>query len=967
MSTSYLPFVCALALATAFATAAPVSESSVIRVGESWHYLKTAGPTASPGSDWRELHYDDSHWGSASSGLVVPEDEDLQPAAVPAPTLEGRTFLRKKFTVPDPREIKHLVLRVEHEAGFVAYLNGVEIARHEGRGIRFPTPAAVAAGMEDAEVIGVEVDVTRFAASLVQGENVLALEGAYTGESLSPFPVSAALAANFTRGPFLQNTTTNSVQIIWRTVNPASTFVEYGPTTALGSMVTNGEPVINHVVTLSGLAPDTLYFYRAGSATQSETLLASVETLRTFKPRGPLRFVLVGDTGQATVAQGQIAAVMRNARPDLVLHGGDILYSAPWTDENADMRIFNYYQPQMKNTPFFFAIGNHDLGCCFPETVDLDIYNWHSNATNFQRTFYLPTNSVTGTEHFYSFDHGDAHFVALYNPWFSAYVFTAASDQYLWLTNDLAASTKPWKFMFLHSPIAHSGAHATADRGTPLAPPNGILDQTEMMNLLLPAAEKYGVQAVFGSHEHSFERFAPTNGLHPLVSGGGGANNSSYGQTLRHAATAQFWLTHHCLSVSVNEDTMRVEALGIDGKPIDALVIQRTLPRAQIYPAAWNTPVIETIPANDLDGNINGQTFDLIGTPILPRHGRFSNLGEVYVNNDESQLYIGIRQAMFYHNDNIFLFVQSPRQTGVTSLAGLGNGIIDPSGQGADGLDFLENLSFANFKPSIGCILGDEFADGQYRSFIRGNLALNIGQGIFRLDANFSDVPGARLQQYNRSPQGGLVANDANADLIELAIPFAALGDVHPGDIIKLGAVVGGSVFDAATQSRFLDTAALGTALTGSGLGPVVLEGVSVRLAFPPSLDTDADGLTDTWELAHGLNRYSAQGDDGAEGDPDHDGFVNRLEQMAGTDPRDATSVLRLSLVPIDPQRSLVSWHAIPGRKYQLEYANDKLTGFQSFVGGGWPRVAGSEEEVYEDILSVPSLSSRFYRVKLVP
>ena len=963
MSTKFLPVLCALAMA--FAAAA--DDSFVIRVGERWHYLKTAGPAASPGSEWRQLSYDDSHWRSGLSGLVLPEDEDILPAALPAPTIKGRAFVRKTFTIPDPREIKHLVLRLEHEAGFVAYLNGVEIARHQGSGIRFPTPADVAAGMEGPEVIGMEADVTRFISLLVQGDNVLALEGPYTGETLSPFPISAALAANFTRGPFIQNTTTNSVQIIWRTANSASTFVEYGTTTALGSRVTNGEPVINHVVTLSGLAPDTLYFYRAGSATPSETLLASVETFRTFKTRGPLRFVLVGDTGQATAAQGQVAAVMRNARPDLVLHGGDILYAAPWTEVNADLRIFNYYQPQMRSTPFFFAIGNHDLGCCFPETVDLDIYNWHSNATNFQRTFYLPTNSVTGTEHFYSFDHGDAHFVGLYNPWFSAYVFTAASDQYLWLTNDLAASTKPWKFIFLHSPIAHSGAHASADRGTPLAPPNGILDQTEMMNLILPAAEKYGVQVVFGSHEHSFERFAPTNGMHHLVSGGGGANNSSYNLSIRHAATAQFRLVHHCLNVSVNDDTMRVEALGIDGKAIDSLVIQRALPSAQIHPAAWNTPVIETTAANDSDGNINGQTFDLIGTPILPRHGRFSNLGEVYVNNDESHLYIGVRQAMFYHNNNVFLFVQSPRFPGVTSLAGLGNGIVDPAGQSADGLDFLENLSFANFTPSIGCILGDEFADGQYRNFVRGNLALNIGQGIFRLDSEFSDVPGVRLQQFNRSPQAGLVANDSNADLIELAIPFAALGNLQPGDVIKVGAVVGGSVFDTATQSRFLDTAALGTSLSGSGLGSVVLEGVSVRLAFPPSLDTDGDGLADTWELAHGLNPYSGQGDDAAAGDPDHDGFTNSQEQMAGTDPRDAQSVLRLSLVPIDAQRSLISWRAVLGKKYQLEYANEQPAGFASFVGGGWPRVAASEEEVYEDILSLPSLSSRFYRVKLVP
>src|SRR2546422_334823 len=47
----------------------------------------------------------------------------------------------------------------------------------------------------------------------------------------------------------------------------------------------------------------------------------------------------------------------------------------------------------------------------------------------------------------------------------------------------------------------------------------------------------------------------------------------------------------------------------------------------------------------------------------------------------------------------------------------------------------------------------------------------NIGQGVFRLDAEISDVPGARLQQFNRSPQNEAAPGEQNADFIELAIP----------------------------------------------------------------------------------------------------------------------------------------------------------------------------------------------------
>ena len=53
----------------------------------------------------------------------------------------------------------------------------------------------------------------------------------------------------------------------------------------------------------------------------------------------------------------------------------------------------------------------------------------------------------------------------------------------------------------------------------------------------------------------------------------------------------------------------------------------------------------------------------------------------------------------------------------MTNLFPIGNGKLDATGEGADGLDFLGNLSFSNFAPSIGCILGDEYADFQARSF----------------------------------------------------------------------------------------------------------------------------------------------------------------------------------------------------------------------------------------------------------
>ena len=280
---------------------------------------------------------------------------------------------------------------------------------------------------------------------------------------------------------------------------------------------------------------------------------------------------------------------------------------------------------------------------------------------------------------------------------------------------------------------------------------------------------------------------------------------------------------------------------------------------------------------------------DRIGKPIPAVSGASANLGQVRVNNDLTHLYIGFEQAMIGPNQNIFLFIESPRQEGVANLAGLGNGKVEFSGEGADGLDFLQNLTFTNFKPSIAAILGDEKADGQARFFARPGFTIRIsegdppndtvrivpfplGQGMFHLDGNFSDVAGARFQQFNRSPQLSHPKEwtDANfyetdANFIELAIPYSGLGNLQPGDEIMIGAVVGnGGIYS--NQYRQLDTTHLGKSLKVEKdlifqLDVYQLDGLKVRLAIDP--DPDDDGLITARERELGTDpaKHDTDGD----------------------------------------------------------------------------------------------------------
>lgn len=74
-----------------------------------------------------------------------------------------------------------------------------------------------------------------------------------------------------------------------------------------------------------------------------------------------------------------------------------------------------------------------------------------------------------------------------------------------------------------------------------------------------------------------------------------------------------------------------------------------------------------------------------------------------------------------------------------------------------------------------------------------------------------------------------------------------------------------------------------------NGPAPVQPGGALIRLVLdgpPPPIDTDGDGLPPEWETAFGLDPTSADGDDGADGDPDGDGLTNAEEFAAGTHPR---------------------------------------------------------------------------------
>ena len=136
--------------------------------------------------------------------------------------------------------------------------------------------------------------------------------------------------------------------------------------------------------------------------------------------------------------------------------------------------------------------------------------------------------------------------------------------------------------------------------------------------------------------------------------------------------------------------------------------------------------------------------------------------------------------------------------------------------------------------------------------------------------------------------------------------------------------------------------------------------------------DLDGDGMSDAYEQGVGLNYQSSSGVNGAHGDPDGDGFVNRDEMFAGTGPLDNTSWIGIVSLALDGQGGnqpaeanplgTIHWLAVIGREYRIEAA--------SSVSGPWTDASGvltadATTMSWTDTSGAPP--PRFYRILVLP
>jgi hypothetical protein len=120
--------------------------------------------------------------------------------------------------------------------------------------------------------------------------------------------------------------------------------------------------------------------------------------------------------------------------------------------------------------------------------------------------------------------------------------------------------------------------------------------------------------------------------------------------------------------------------------------------------------------------------------------------------------------------------------------------------------------------------------------------------------------------------------------------------------------------------------------------------------------DTDADGIPDVWENAFGLNSTNSVD---RNLDNDGDGVGNYAEYIAGTDPTNALSYLRIDGPELAGEAVLLHFFAVSNQTYAVE-ASD-------VVGGPWNRIAEVVAVSTNRIVTVPDpqprTAQRVYRL----
>ncbi len=265
-------------------------------------------------------------------------------------------------------------------------------------------------------------------------------------------------------------------------------------------------------------------------------------------PNANIRFAVIGDFGDDTKAESNVAALVKGWNPAFVVTTGDNNYprgAATTIDENIGQYYSQYIFPYLGRfgsgaavNRFFPSLGNHDM--------DTDL------GQAYRDYFRLP-----GNERYYDFVRGPVHFFMLNSDSREMDGINAGSAQAHWLQTRLEGSTTPWQIVIFHHAPYSSGLHGS----------------TTYMRW--PFAE-WGADAVLTGHDHTYERLIVA-GFPYFVNGVGGHVIYDFVKILPESVV-RYNDSHGAMLVEASATTLNFEFYNVAKTLIDTFTIEKSPP-----------------------------------------------------------------------------------------------------------------------------------------------------------------------------------------------------------------------------------------------------------------------------------------------------------------------------------------------------------------------------------------------------
>ncbi len=492
--------------------------TTLINFGSPWRYHDFG---VDPGTNWYKAQFGDGGWKYNFSEFGYGEDDE-QTVTLPATT----TYFRGFVTIPEPLAYSSYTLRLLRDDGAAVYVNGTEILRNNLPATGNLTYSTLASSALNAPQESDYVVTNLPPEVFKQGVNLIAVEIHQASANNSDMSFNLELRATSStnsvpstilRGPYLQVVNSTNITVRWRSASQTNSVVRYGTNVALlNRMASNGIPVTDHEITVKGLTPDTKYFYAIGTSTSlvgeagSHFVTAPVPGVAK-----PTRIWAIGDFGTGFAAQHNVRNAYTNftgtRHTDAWLFLGDNAYNSGF-DEEYQSYCFNVYSNEMRRMVIWPTVGNHETAQNQVLSDDFDYY----------RIFTMPTAGEaggvpSGTEHYYSYDYANIHFIVLDS--MTADFRRTNSAMAEWLRADLADTTQSWIIAYFHHPAYTKGSHDSDIES----------ELIQMRTRIIPILEEGGVDLILSGHSHCFERSYLIDGFYGVSSTANATNFVDHG------------------------------------------------------------------------------------------------------------------------------------------------------------------------------------------------------------------------------------------------------------------------------------------------------------------------------------------------------------------------------------------------------------------------------------------------------